>query len=237
MTILYSNEFNGDFDAPIEEGNLLTVTMAMHVILCASEDFLRRSARRAEAKNDEFCKITPKRLRALYYLAFRYYLRKYGHPYTDSKEIFEVKEDGIYSQNLEKVLESIKDKEISASFSPDTGVSLKFALMFKDSHGNIVTRFSLLPEYEELSEIGFEVLLETVNRYKKYSDDSLCELVKSLPENKSFERNNVLGLLGYSKDFEYLDGVSADVLALQMDYIMGNPLNDAADTNVAVKVR
>ena len=226
MIVLYSNEFSGDFDTPIEEENLLAVTMAMHVILCASENF-----------NNEFCKITPKRLRALYYLAFRYYLRKYGHPYTDLKEIFEVKEDGIYSQNLEKVLATIKDKEISVSFNPDAGVNLKFALMFKDDHENIVTRFSLLPEYEELSEIGFEVLLETVNRYKKYSDDSLCELVKSLPENKSFERNNVLGLLGYSKDFEYLDEVPADVLTLQMDYIMGTPLNDVADTNVAVKVR
>lgn len=226
MTVLYSNEFNGDFDVPIEEGNLLAVTMAMHVILCASEDF-----------SEEFCKITPKRLRALYYLAFRYYLRKYGHPYTDLKEIFEVKEDGVYSQNLEKALEAIRDKEISASFSPDAGVSLKFALMFKDAHENISTRFSLLPEYEELSEIGFEVLLETVNRYKKYSDDSLCELVKSLPENKSFERNNVLGLLGYSKDFEYLDEVPADVLAIQTDYLIGNPLNDVLDANVPVKVR
>ena len=237
MIVLYSNEFSGDFDTPIEEENLLAVTMAMHVILCASENFLRRSARRAEAKNDEFCKIAPKRLRALYYLAFRYYLRKYGHEYTDSKEIFEVKEDGVYSQTLEKALDMIKGKEISLSFKPDAGVNLNFALMFRDTRGNIATRFSLLPEYEELSEIGFEVLLDTVNRYKKYSDDSLCELVKSLPENRGFERNNVLGLLGYSKDFEYLDGVSADALALQMDYIMENPLNDVADTNVAVKVR
>lgn len=222
MITIYPNEFNGDFNAPVDRENLLAAMMAAHVILCANEDF-----------DGEFCKITPKRLRALYYLAFRYYLRKYGHPYTDLKEIFEVKEDGIYSQNLEKVLATIKDEELSVSFNSDAGINLKFALMFKDSCGNITTRFSLLSEYEELSEIGFEVLLDTVNRYKKYSDDSLCELVKSLPENKGFEKNNVLGLLGYSKDFEYLDGVPADVLALQTNYLVGNPLNNVLNEKCA----